>query len=114
MGISIDVHMYNKPALLDALQKWGATDLDKAVRILEQFGTFAGDTYVLLNNEYYDGGNPYYGLLNVLDKAFGRDDVHTKVFLTDLRTEGISWADEREIAEELGINMDDEDDEDSD
>jgi hypothetical protein len=115
MSISIDVHLYDATKLLQALNKWGATDADMTMNILGECGSFLGGTYVLLNNEFYSD-SPYYAVAELFDAAFGKEDSFD-VFLDvgdKIGRDGISCVDKDEIAEKLGINWHSEDDDDED
>jgi hypothetical protein len=106
MGISIDLHIYNTHELLAALKAWGAIDDGLTRKILEKCGTFFGDSYVLLNNEYYDGYSPYYNVAHLLNRAFGGSDDHDSfdIFCFEVKSvEGINAVEEGEVADELGL-----------
>jgi hypothetical protein len=110
MGISIDVNLYEKDKLLQKLEAWGAKDKELTMKILEACGTFLGDTYVLLNNELYDGYSPYYNVAELFDSAFDGEDSFD-IFLHEYR-EGINAVDLDDVADELGITLKDDEDED--
>lgn len=103
MGISIDVKIYKTAELKAKLREHGATDDQLTQNILEACGMFFGDSYVLLNNEYGDGYSPYYNVAQLFDSAFNRDDFFD-IFLKSA-TQGISYVDVGEVAENLGITL---------
>jgi hypothetical protein len=106
MGISIDLHIYDYARLMDALEEKGATDRDLAARILARCGHHLGEHYVLLNNEYGEF-SPYYKVARLFDAAFKGTDFFD-VFLNLTRRNGISWVDDEDVAEALGIELGDE------
>lgn len=112
MGISIDIHIYDADTLQAKLKTWGATDPELSRKILEACGTFAGDKYILLNNEYGDGYSPYFNVASLFDAAFKLEDSFD-IFLdsdNEYSKDGISYVDEYEVAEELGITPSDDED----
>lgn len=104
--MSIDLYFFEKEKLLSALETLGAKDKDLTIRILESCGSFAGDQYIILNNECYDGNNPYYTVATLLDSAFNLENSFD-CFLKQ-RKDGINYVDEEEIAENLGFNLKEE------
>ena len=105
MGISIDLHIYNKYELLKGLSEWGTTDTALSIKILESCGTFFGDNYVLLNNEYHEDGNPYYNVAKLFDSAFKKEDsFHVFCFKVE-SVEGKNWVEVDDIAAELGFEI---------
>jgi len=108
MGISIDLHIYDAAKLQTKLKKWGAKDDQLSRKILEACGTFAGDRYFLLDNEYSDGCSPYYNIATLFNAAFKKDDSF-KIFLdSNNKQYGINCVDEQEVAEDLGINLEED------
>ena len=83
----------------------GATDVELSHKILDACGSFFGDKYVLLNNEFYDEYNPYFKVSYLFDSAFNKEDS-SDVFLRGAKQEeGINSVDVDEVAEELGIKL---------
>ena len=108
MSISVDVYIYNKDLLLSSLKDWGADDKELTIKILDKCGYFTGDSYVILNNELYEDGNPFYKIADLFDSAFkGKNSFD--IFLAQ-RSDGINYVEIGDIAEELGIELIDEDD----
>lgn len=113
MGVSIDLHVLDHAKLMENLAKAGAGDEGRVNEILDRFGHRIGEKYVILNNEYHDDGNPYYGLMAVMDAAFGlkwvldggKGDTHDVIARTPGWLKGISYADTHDIAERLGIDI---------
>lgn len=104
MGQSIDLHIYELDKLKAALNKRGAQGelLDK---ILAKCGSVFGNNYVLLNNEVWDGGSPYYNLSSLIDSAFGIEDSFDDLLHGKYQTEGINYVELEEVADELGITL---------
>jgi hypothetical protein len=104
MGVSIDLYKYNYPALVESLMKIeGVNDKQKLEKILSKCGEIFGDTYLILNNEYYEDGNPYYGVASLIDSAFGIEDSFD-VFLED-RQHAIDYISPEDIAGEVGFEI---------
>lgn len=113
MGICIDIKKVKLEPLKDCIiekLKVENSELnrEKIQTILNEFGETFNDTYIILNNEYYEDGNPYYNVLDVVAWAFGQDAE--KVYLFDCffdkrvkMLEGISYGEKYEMAEKLGI-----------
>lgn len=116
MGVSIDLYVFNADELLKALEAWGANDRELTHKILEECGMFAEGNYIILNNEYGEG-SPYYHVAALLNAAFKKSDLEDDSFDIFLgregvsRRRGISYVDLEEAAEELGIELPEEDDE---
>jgi hypothetical protein len=108
MGITIDLHIYDKDSLLSKLVEWGADDDVLAMEILSACGHFYGSKYILLNNEYSSEYSPYYNAANLFDAAF-KTEGSFDVFLFG-GEHGISYVDAHSVAEELGIKLVDSDD----
>lgn len=109
MSISIDIHLYKHQELLSALEAWGADDIGLLTAIMRECGTFAGDTYVLLNNELWGEYSPYYKVSELIDAAFHREDSY-KLFMdrkSGYHTEGINAVELGAVAHRLGIVLDD-------
>ena len=103
MGISIDIHIYNKSKLIEKLKKWGADNDELTMKILEKCGSFFGDKYILLNNELWDGYSPYYNVTTLLDSAYKKEKSFD-IFLFN-GDEGINAVELYEVADELGIEI---------
>jgi hypothetical protein len=104
MSISIDLHIYEADKLIEALKTWGAKDEVLLKRILEECGTFLGNSYVLLNNEY-GGESPYYAVASLLDSAFEGKDSFDLFLFSEFRRKGISYVEDEEVAERLGFEL---------
>lgn len=105
MSQSVDVNIYDKEKLLQALRDWGANNDDLTNKILAEFGTFAGDKYILLNNEFYGEFNPYYNLATVMDRAYQHPDSFDVLldFNNEYSTEGTSSVEVWDVCERLDI-----------
>lgn len=107
MSVSIDIYIYDKKELFEKLREWGADDDELTVNILESCGTFFENSYVLLNNECWDGYSPYYNVSTLLDSTFKKEDSFD-IFLHS-GTDGINSVDLYGIADKLGIEITDDD-----
>ena len=75
MGISIDLYKYDYTTLVaDLMSVDGINDQKKLEMILSECGEIIHDTYLILNNEYYEDGNPYYSVAVLIDLAFSVED----------------------------------------
>ena len=116
MSATLAVQIYYTDALLAQMRLWAMPDGQlwtednetRLVSIMGKFGTFAGDQYVLVNNEIYDD-NPYYCLSMVLSAAFGRSDLDCFDVVLDINDEysqtGIMDVDLEEVLVELDITL---------
>lgn len=75
-------------------------------KILDCFGTTFGDSYIILNNEYYEDGNCYYNLSTVISRVFKVDGDPFDVQL-DLEEEGLNYKEIYDAFEELGLDEED-------
>lgn len=109
MSVSIDVKILDHGDLLDRLEGAGVTN-DKPsgllLSILDACGRHLGDCYVIMNNEYGDGYSPWYNIIRLIDSAYGVDC--SDVFYKTKQTKGISYVDLEEVAEKLGITIEEE------
>ncbi len=106
MSVSIDLYIYDRDKLFDALTEWGAVDRPLLIRILEYCGTFTGDKYLLLNNEHACDCSPYFNLAVLLDSAFKKkDSFHILLYRNEFKEKGVNYVEVEEAAEELGIEI---------
>lgn len=111
MGRSVDAYIYNANELIAAFKRDGAHDEAQLREALGKFGTFIGDDYLLVNNEFYDGDNPYYGLSPVLRSIFtytGSEDGFFDTYLRAPRREAVTCANASDVACEIGIELNEE------
>ena len=120
MSIDIDLYAYDYKQLvskivehlkLDGTEK----DLELIQNILERFGyiTLDNKEYIILNNEWYEEGNPYFNICTVICSAFGKSedkvDLFGNVFCTfkDVvkRKTLHNYVDKYETADDLGIDL---------
>ena len=121
MSIDIDLYAYDYKELVSKIVKQlkldGAEEeLQKIEVILERFGYITKDKqeYIILNNEYYEDGNPYFNICYVICSAFGKsesnEDLFGQVFL-NFRGNGlerenlINYVDKYDVADELNIDL---------
>jgi hypothetical protein len=122
MGISIDLWQFDHKAFKAKLMEEGADNEELLDQILAECGFVAGDRYLVVNNEYYDGYSPYYALIDLLDSAFpkltkipeGKSwTVASHDIILDMRKDsGRAAVERQDIAERLGIKLKSEDDDD--
>lgn len=128
MSIDIDLYAYDYNQLVSKIVEHLKLDgteeeLQKIEKILERFGYITRDKqeYIILNNEYYEDGNPYFNICDVICSAFGKsesnEDLFGQVFL-NFRENGakykylINYVDKYDVADELNIELiSDEEDE---
>lgn len=115
MGIDIDLRKCNFKELKNAyMEKFPQIqDEDLLEKVLLEFGTVIGEDYVILCNEYYEDGNCFYNVSHVLEKVFKLpDDSDTFSILLDKSKEILSYKEEYEAYENLGMDPYEEDEED--
>lgn len=75
MGIDIDVYKYKFKELKKSFMELpGVNDEDLLTKIMLEFGEVIGDYYIILDNEYYEDGNCFYNLPNMIDKVFNTEN----------------------------------------
>jgi len=105
MSISIDLYAYNHKSLVDDLIKIGCSDNILLDKILTTCGDVFGESCIILCNEHCDDGNPYYNIATLIDSAFNISDSFNVFFYNETKKEGINYVDIYEVAEELGIKL---------
>lgn len=127
MSIDIDLYAYDYKQLVSKIVEHlkldgSEKDLKLIQNILERFGYITNDKkeYIILNNEYYEDGNPYFNICDVICSAFGKsesnEDLFGNVFCTfrDVvpRKTLHNYVDKYDVADELNIDLfiDEEDD----
>ena len=87
MSVDIDLYAYDYKQLVSKIVehlKLGGTkkDLDLIQNILERFGYITKDNeeYIILNNEWYEDGNPYFNICTVICSAFGKSEDKIDLF----------------------------------
>ena len=120
MSVDIELYIYNYKKLKNNIIKTFNLKDEKLLEdILLSFGTVVDNRYVILCNEFYGDGNPYYNVSHAIELAFNIDE--NEVFDCfcldpdneyyeddDYKQEGISYAEEYEVLSSLGIEYDDE------
>ena len=128
MSVDIDLYAYDYKELVSKIVErlkldGSEKDLEMIQNILEKFGYITKDKeeYIILNNEWYEDGNPYFNICYVICSAFGKSedevDLFGRVFL-DFGGNGakykylINYVDKYDVADELNIELiSDEEDE---
>ncbi|MED3832970.1 hypothetical protein [Peribacillus frigoritolerans] len=93
----------------ELVKRYSIEDADFLEKILLQFGEKIGDQYVLLNNEYWEDNNSYYGVATFIDRYYGVEDSFD-IFLRQMKEANANW-NVYEAADELGVELPDEEDE---
>ena len=71
MGYDIEVYKYNLKKLKKSFMELPeVNDEDLLTKIMLEFGEVIGDYYIILDNEYYEDGDCFYNLPNMIDKVF--------------------------------------------
>ena len=71
MGYDIDVYKYNLKKLKKSFMELPEiNDEDLLTKIMLEFGEVIVDYYIILDNDYYEDGNCFYNLPNMIDKVF--------------------------------------------
>lgn len=104
MGVSIDTHTWTREgfrqALYDCLGGEPGPDLMSINEFIEKvtphFGTWYGDTYVCIWNEYYEECNPATQLLSFIRRYYNVEDAWLNGY-----DYGVSGASAGEVLEEL-------------
>ena len=74
MGCNIDVYKYNLKELKKSFMELPEiNDEDLLTKIMLEFGEVIGDSYIILDNEYYEDGDCFYNLPNMIDKVFNTE-----------------------------------------
>jgi hypothetical protein len=121
MSVDIDLNIYNYERLKKRIiSTYNLKPEDERLleSILSKFGVVVGDRYIILDNELYEDGNPYYNVSFAIEKAFklGDDaDVFGRCFCpydligdNDYKQCGINYAEVYDVLYELGIEYDDD------
>lgn len=120
MSIDIDLYAYDYKQLTTKIVehlKLDGTGKDFKIiqNILEKFWYITQDNeeYIILNNEWYEDGNPYFNICSVICSAFGKSedkvDLFGNVFCTikDVvkRKTLHNYVDKYDVADELNIEL---------
>ena len=75
MGYDIEIYKYKYKELKKSFMELsGVNDEDLLTKIMLEFGEVIGDYYIILDNDYYEDGNCFYNLPNMIDKVFNTED----------------------------------------
>lgn len=108
MGVSIELRIGNFNKIVEELtNKIGKNDIEMLEKILLQFGERIDDNYLLLNNEYWDEFNSYYGIAELIDRYYGIKNSFD-VFLYNMKEANANW-NVYDASRELGIDLPDSD-----
>jgi hypothetical protein len=87
----------------ELVSRFNIEDIAFLEKVLLAFGEKIDDQYLLLNNEYWEEFNSYYGLSNFIDSYFGIEDSFD-VFLEEM-TDATANCGVHEVADELGVEL---------
>ena len=120
MSIDIDLYAYDYKQLVSKIVEHlkldgSEKDLKLIQNILERFGyiTLDNEEYIILNNEWYEDGNPYFNICDVICSAFGKSEYEVDLFgnvfcsVKDVvkRKTLHNYVDKYETANDLGIDL---------
>lgn len=106
MGISIDNHIYDLSELREYTEEnCGTTGLAFLELAMPKFGTVVGDQFITLWNEYYEEYNSAREFLYFMEKMTGHEDYDPPYDYVPC------GANAREVADELGLEWPEGDDE---
>lgn len=104
MGISIDLYKFEYTKLVNKLMNVdGINDKMKLKMILSECGEIINDTYLILSNQYYEEGNPFYSVAELIDSAFEIEDSFD-IFLLE-RKYAKDYVNVESVAEKLDIEL---------
>ena len=102
MGIDIDVYKYNLKKLKKSFMELPeVNDEDLLTKIMLEFGEVIGDSYIILDNEYYEDGNCFYNLSSMIDQVFETKDSFN--VLLDQRESVLSYKELYDAYNNLGL-----------
>lgn|SRR5690606_3743901 len=106
MGISIEVRVGDFNEIkTELISRFKIEDEVFLEKILLQFGEKIGDKYVLLNNEFWDEFNSYYGISTFIDRYYSVEDSFD-IFLR-MKEVNANW-NVYDAADELGVELPEE------
>ena len=110
MGYNIDVYKFKFKELKKSFMELPeVNDEDLLTKIMLEFGEVIGDSYIILDNEYYEEWNCFYNLSSMVDKVFkteGSFDV-----LLKQRTPLVSYKELYDAYDNLGLEEPEEEEE---
>lgn len=102
MGYDIEVYKYKFKELKKSFMELPrVNDDDLLTKIMLEFGEVIGDYYIILDNDYWEDGDCFYNLSNMIDKVFkteGSFDV-----LLEQRECMVSYKELYEAYDNLGL-----------
>lgn len=102
MGYDIEIYKYKYKELKKSFMELpGVNDEDLLTKIMLEFGEVIGDYYIILDNDYYEDGNCFYNLPNMIDKVFKTEDSFG--VLLEHRESLLSYKELYEAYENLGL-----------
>lgn len=107
MGTSVELQVGDYVQIREGLIEQGVPDDIFIDKILSKFGEAVGDRYFLLNNEFYEDFNSFYGVSDFIDKLYNVDSF--PVFLRQMSEASGCNRNIYDVADELGIELPEED-----
>ncbi len=106
MGYSVDLYGFNRNNLKqNILDKCKIEPNEQNCKmldfILDSFGSTIGDTYILLNNEFWEEYDCYYNISIVIDKVFNVEHSFGCFLNNETRENLISGVLEYDVLEEI-------------
>ena len=110
MGIDIEVYKYKYKELKKSFMELpGVNDEDLLTKIMLEFGEVIGDYYIVLDNDYYEDGDCFYNLSNMIDGVFKTENSFD--VLLEQRESLLSYKELYEAYENLGLEEPEEEEE---
>lgn len=108
MGCSL--YSYNKKYLKqDIFTKCKIEHSEKNEKILDfildNFGSTINDKYIILNNEFWEEGNCYYNIFNVINKVFNVGNSFDCFLYNKSKEMLISYTEEYDVLKEIETNF---------
>lgn len=102
MGYDIEVYKYKFKELKKSFMELPrVNDEDLLTKIMLEFGEVIGDYYIILDNDYYEDGDCFYNLSNMIDKVFNTEDSFN--ILLEQREYVVSYKELYEAYDNLGL-----------
>ena len=110
MGYDIEVYKYKFKELKKSFMKLPkVNDEDLLTKIMLEFGEVIGDYYIILDNDYWEDGDCFYNLSNMIDKVFKIEDSFD--VLLEQRESMVSYKELYEAYDNLGLEEPEEEEE---
>jgi len=110
MGRSLDIYCYETGKLIEAIEDFTGGKRERIKEILDAFGDYVGDYYILVCNEFWEEYNSFFGIGDVIDSEFDCKDSY-EIFSTykppyDIGARGLKHSScKREVCDDLDIEL---------